>query len=127
MTTNQPNLSDYPYLRQKLAEEEARRHGRHDSAATIKAAVSSHHGPPPPHSTLPLHRACSYICVMYALLMRDMFQHIEDVRTQAVMPAPSKENDWLGFCASAIKLQNGDKKVRHADAHPMCWSPRAMY
>lgn len=39
-------------------------------------------------------------------------QHIEDVRTQAVMPVPSKENDWLGFCAHAVKLQNGDKKVR---------------
>lgn len=33
--------SDYPYLRQKLAEEEAARaaHGRHDSAATIRASV----------------------------------------------------------------------------------------
>lgn len=40
MTTKQPNPNDYPYWRQKLAEEEARRHGRHDSAATIKAAVS---------------------------------------------------------------------------------------
>lgn len=41
MTTNQPNPNDYPYYRQKLAaDEEARRHGRHDSAATIKAAVS---------------------------------------------------------------------------------------
>lgn len=43
-----------------------------------------------------------------------MFQHIEDVRMQAVMPVPSKDNDWLGFCISAIKLQNGDKKVRTA-------------
>ena len=23
---------------------------------------------------------------------------------------PCKENDWLGFCPSAVKLQNGDKK-----------------
>lgn len=40
-----------------------------------------------------------------------MLQHIEDVRHPAVMPVPSKENDFLGFCASAVKLQNGDKKV----------------
>ena len=32
--------ADYPYLRQRLAEEEAARaHGRHDSAATIRANV----------------------------------------------------------------------------------------
>jgi len=40
-----------------------------------------------------------------------MSQHIEDVRTAAVMPVPSKENDFLGFCMHAVKLQNGDKKV----------------
>ncbi len=33
--------SDYPYLRQRLADEEAyTTHARHDSAATIKASVS---------------------------------------------------------------------------------------
>jgi hypothetical protein len=29
---------------------------------------------------------------------------------ESTLPTPSKENDWLGFCPSAIKLQNGDKK-----------------
>ena len=36
------SISDYPYLRQKLAEEEAaRRQSRHDSGATIRASVSA--------------------------------------------------------------------------------------
>ena len=26
------------------------------------------------------------------------------------LPNPTKENDWLGFCPGAVKLQNGDKK-----------------
>ena len=29
----------------------------------------------------------------------------------APLPVPGKDNDWLGFCQSAIKLQNGDRKV----------------
>ena len=32
----------------------------------------------------------------------------------APLPVPTKENDWLGFCQSAIKLQNGDRKVSRA-------------
>lgn len=32
----------------------------------------------------------------------------------APLPVPTKENDWLGFCQSAIKLQNGDRKVNQA-------------
>lgn len=31
--------------------------------------------------------------------------------SMAPLPAPSKDNDWLGFCQSAIKLQHGDRKV----------------
>lgn len=27
------------------------------------------------------------------------------------LPTLSKDNDWLGFCPSAVKLQNGDRKV----------------
>ncbi|KAK3648611.1 hypothetical protein LTR56_007437 [Elasticomyces elasticus] len=27
------------------------------------------------------------------------------------LPIPSKENDWLGFCPSAVKLQHGDRKT----------------
>lgn len=29
----------------------------------------------------------------------------------APLPVPTKENNWLGFCQSAVKLQNGDRKV----------------
>ena len=29
----------------------------------------------------------------------------------APLPVPTKENNWLGFCPSAIKLQNGGKRV----------------
>jgi len=29
----------------------------------------------------------------------------------AVLPVAAKDNNWLGFCPAAIKLQNGDKKV----------------
>ncbi|KAK3052956.1 hypothetical protein LTR09_006020 [Extremus antarcticus] len=67
--------SDYPYLRQRLADEEAyTTHARHDSAATIKASA-------------------------------------EDGKMSSVpLPVPTKENDWLGFCQSAVKLQNGDRK-----------------
>lgn len=99
------NVNDYPYLRQKLMDEEARRHSRHDSAATIRAAVS--------------------FCSTFLLVLLEhglglfvrltMSQHIEDVRTAAVMPVPSKDNDWLGFCMHAVKLQNGDKKVSCSD------------
>lgn len=38
-------------------------------------------------------------------------------RSTAAMPVPTKENDWLGFCPSAVKLQNGDKRVRLLQGH----------
>ena len=27
------------------------------------------------------------------------------------LPTPCKENDWLGFCPAAVKLQSGDRKT----------------
>ena len=41
----------------------------------------------------------------------------------APLPVPSKENDWLGFCQSAIKLQNGDRKVNLSTAKVALPSP----
>ena len=49
--------------------------------------------------------------------MADRFKSDHDDGNQvapAALPTPAKENDWLGFCQSAIKLQNGDRKVRLA-------------
>jgi hypothetical protein len=92
---------DYPYLRQRLAEEElSRTHTRHDSAATIRANVG------------PLSLATKHLADL--LNMSNQLQS-DDIPTAkpsaAPLPVPTKENDWLGFCQSAIKLQNGDRKV----------------
>ena len=94
---------DYAYPRQRIAEEEVSRvSSRHDSAATIRASSV---GP-----TLP------YILVLHITSMADRKQY-DDAPTAkpsaAPLPVPTKENDWLGFCQSAIKLQNGDRKVAH--------------
>jgi hypothetical protein len=97
--------ADYPYLRQALSEQEplSRTNTRHDSAATIRANVG------------PLSSASSILQIFSQLLtMSDQVQS-DDIPTAkpstAPLPVPSKENDWLGFCQSAIKLQNGDRKV----------------
>ena len=42
----------------------------------------------------------------------------------APLPVPTKENDWLGFCQSAIKLQNGDRKVNLTTAKTAKHSPK---
>ncbi|KAK5165899.1 uncharacterized protein LTR77_008823 [Saxophila tyrrhenica] len=90
--------SDYPYLRQRLVEEEARggaqAHGRQDSAATIKAPVRVASNP-----TTPMARLTGADC------------KVDDGKmSSAPLPVPTKENDWLGFCQSAVKLQNGDRR-----------------
>ena len=38
-------------------------------------------------------------------------QDVNNIATHVELPVPTKENDWLGFCQSAVKLQNGDRKV----------------
>jgi hypothetical protein len=44
----------------------------------------------------------------------DLLEQSDDTKGGAQpLPVPTKENDWLGFCPSAVKLQNGDRRVRN--------------
>lgn len=76
---------------------------RHDSAATIRA-------------TKVRSRTCNDPQHLWDWNLANIDQtetFNDDAHHEGgALPVPTKENNWLGFCPSAVKLQNGDKRVR---------------
>ena len=56
-------------------------------------------------------------------------EHASSTPTLHELPVPTKENDWLGFCHSAMKLQNGDRKVtiRKLYISKVVWTDHRQY